>query len=145
MAADTDQIQTPDHTRIQIVAVAQAIIAVAVAFGVPISDKQSLALVALAGVIGAALVAADASIRRERARNADKLRPQADATQSAPADGRHTTTSVPVRHSAEDGAANYADLVELLGALEKIRAALQPATTATPGTNGAPARAVAHE
>ncbi len=66
--APAKEIQTPDHTRLQVVAVGEAVIAAVVAFGVPITNQQSIALVALAGVIGAALVTADASIRRERAR-----------------------------------------------------------------------------
>jgi hypothetical protein len=74
------RLHLPDHTRIQLVAVVQAVIAVAIAFGVPISEQQSVALLALAGVIGTVLIGADAAIRRERARNADKLRPQASVT-----------------------------------------------------------------
>lgn len=73
----------PDTTRVQMVAVAQAVVAAAVAFGVPISDGQSVALVALAGVIGTTLIGADAAIRRERARNADKLQPRARITHTA--------------------------------------------------------------
>jgi hypothetical protein len=68
-------IKLPDTTRAQIVALAQAGLAVAIAFGVPISDTQSVALVALSAVLGTVLITADASIRRERARNIDKLRP----------------------------------------------------------------------
>jgi hypothetical protein len=120
-----NEMQTPDHTRLQLAAVAQAVIAVVIAFGVPITDQQSIALVALAGVIAAALVTADAAIRRERARNADKLRPHVEVTQTAQAAGRQTTTSVsaPVE---DDGAVSYAHMMELLAAVEKIRDALQP-------------------
>src|SRR5262245_29751860 len=60
----------PDTTKIQIVALLQAGLAVAIAFGAPISPEQSVALVALAGVLGTVLITADAAIRRERARNA---------------------------------------------------------------------------
>ena len=121
-----NEIRTPDHTRLQLVAVAQAVIAVVVAFGVPITDQQSIALVALAGVLGTALVTADAAIRRERARNADKIRPRVDVTQTAEVGDRTTTASVSVPVEGGDGAATYTHLIELLTALEKIRAALQP-------------------
>lgn len=68
-------IKLPDTTRAQIVALAQAGLAVAIAFGVPISDAQSVAVIALSTVLGTVLITADAAIRRERARNMDKLRP----------------------------------------------------------------------
>lgn len=84
----------PDYTRVQVAAVAQAVIAAAVAFGVPISDQQSVALVALAGVIGTVLIGADAAIRRERARNADKLVPQASVTRKERRDGVETKAEV---------------------------------------------------
>lgn len=112
-----NELQTPDHTRLQLVAVAQAVLAAVIAFGVPITDQQSIALVALAGVIATALVTADAAIRRERARNADKLRPGAAPTAEAAAEGSS---------EARDGAATYAHVMELLAAVEKIRDALQP-------------------
>jgi hypothetical protein len=124
------EIQTPDTTRLQLVAVAQAVLAVAIAFGVPINEKQSIALVALAGVIGAALVTADAAIRRERARNADKLRPGMGVTQSDELASQRTTAAVAVPSDAYDGEAGYAHLMELLAALEKIRAALQASPSA---------------
>ena len=118
------QIQLPDHTRLQLVAVAQAVLAVVIAFGVPITDQQSIALIALAGVVATALVTADAAIRRERARNADKLRPQIDLTQTAEDAGR-TAPSIPRQGDVD--AATYAHMMELLAAVEKIRDALQPA------------------
>ncbi len=114
-----NEMQTPDHTRLQLVAVAQAVLAAVVAFGVPITDQQSIALVALAGVIGTALVTADAAIRRERARNAEKLRPPVDTTPPMEAAAHGSS-------EARDGAAAYAHLMELLAAVEKIRDALQP-------------------
>jgi hypothetical protein len=124
------QIQLPDHTRLQLVAVAQAVLAVVIAFGVPITDQQSIALIALAGVVATALVTADAAIRRERARNADKLRPQSDVTQTAE-DAGHTAASVPLKGDVD---ASYAHMMELLAAVEKIRDALQP--TAAPIRSG---------
>lgn len=124
------EIQTPDTTRLQLVAIVQAGIAVVIAFGVPINEKQSIALIALAGVIGAALVTADAAIRRERARNADKLRPGMGVTQSEELAGQRTTASAAIPNDAYDGEAGYAHLMELLAALEKIRAALQSSPSA---------------
>jgi hypothetical protein len=76
MNPEQPRFDAPDHTRAQLVALVQAVIAVLVAFGVDLSDEQSVALLALSGVIGTVLMGADAAIRRERARNADKLRPQ---------------------------------------------------------------------
>ena len=121
-----NELQTPDHTRLQLVAVAQAVLAAVIAFGVPITDQQSIALVALAGVIATALVTADAAIRRERARNADKLRPQVGATPTA-------EDAAEVSPEAQDGTATYAHLMELLAAVEKIRDALQPPPAALRG------------
>jgi hypothetical protein len=125
------RIQLPDHTRLQFVAVAQAALAVVIAFGVPITDQQSIALVALAGVVATALVTADAAIRRERARNADKLRPQIDVPQTAEGAGQ-ATPSIPLHGDVD--AASYAHMMELLAAVDKIRAALQP--TAAPIRSG---------
>ena len=134
--APAKEIQTPDHTRLQVVAVAQAVIAAVVAFGVPITNQQSIALVALAGVIGAALVTADASIRRERARNADKLRPRMDVTQTSEVAGQKTTASVSAPLDAGDSAESYAHVLELLAAVEKIRAVLQPPPPASSQNRG---------
>jgi|SRR5262245_18837118 len=120
------QIQLPDHTRLQLVAVAQAVLAVVIAFGVPITDQQSIALIALAGVVATALVTADAAIRRERARNADKLRPQIQVTQTGE-DAGQTAPSIPPQGDVD--AVSYAHMMELLAAVEKIRAALQPTPT----------------
>jgi hypothetical protein len=91
-------IKLPDTTRAQMVALAQAGLAVAIAFGVPISDTQSVALVTLSAVLGTVLITADASIRRERARNIDKLRPGAQV--AAPANDFTATVSELV-HSLE--------------------------------------------
>jgi hypothetical protein len=62
-------VTTPDLTRAQIVALVQAAIGCAVAFGAPITEAQSGALLALVGVLSVVLVAADASIRRARAKH----------------------------------------------------------------------------
>ena len=59
--------KTPDITAAQVVAIVQAILGVAAAFALPISDAQSAALVALVGVVAAVLIPADAAIRRKRA------------------------------------------------------------------------------
>lgn len=62
------QLKTPDVTPAQLVAIVSAIIGVAVAFGAPITDAQSAALVGLAGVVASALLVGDAVIRNGRAR-----------------------------------------------------------------------------
>lgn len=62
--------QTPDITKAQYVAIVQPVITVAVAFGAPVSDAQSTALIGLAGAFSTALVVADAIIRRGRSNNA---------------------------------------------------------------------------
>jgi hypothetical protein len=59
--------QMPDITPAQIVAVVGNVIAVAVAFGVPIDAGQRDAILALAGAFGAILVASDAHLRGRRA------------------------------------------------------------------------------
>jgi hypothetical protein len=119
-------LQTPDHTRLQMVAVAQAVIAVVIAFGVPIT--QSIALVALAGVVGTALVAADAAIRRERARNADKLRVMQVTPRAKVADD--STPALVSDPTEADGAVSSRYLMEVLATLERIGAALQPSPSA---------------
>lgn len=67
----------PDITMAQVLAVAQAVVAAAVAFGAPINQTQQVALLALAAAVASVLIGADAAIRRARAANADKLRPAA--------------------------------------------------------------------
>lgn len=58
----------PDVTKIQIVAIVQPVITAAVAFGAPITDAQTVALLGLAGAISSALAMADALIRYGRSR-----------------------------------------------------------------------------
>lgn len=58
----------PDITPAQIAAVIQAIIAVAISFGVDISQAQSAALLGLSSIIGAGLLYGDARIREGRSR-----------------------------------------------------------------------------
>jgi hypothetical protein len=110
------RLEAPDHTKVQLAAVVQAVVAVAVAFGVPISDEQSVALLALAGVLGTVLISADAAIRRERARNADKLRPQVSAVRRETPQGTEVETRVTgsVDQLRGDEADINADIVELL-------------------------------
>lgn len=59
---------TPDITKAQVAAVAQALLAVVVAFGVNITEEQSVALLGLSGIVAAVLTLADAAIRRGRAK-----------------------------------------------------------------------------
>ena len=60
--------ETPDITKAQIVALVQAVIAVAVSFGVDLSDRQEAAILGLAGAIAVVLPLADAIIRNGRSR-----------------------------------------------------------------------------
>lgn len=73
--------QTPDFTRAQLVAIVQAVIAVAVAFSVNLSSGQQYALVGLAAVIAGILIPSDVKLRGNRASNADKI---AEAKAAAP-------------------------------------------------------------
>lgn len=65
--------RTPDVTPAQIVGIAQAVLGVALAFALPISNEQSIAILALVAVIASVLFGADAKIRTARAENADRL------------------------------------------------------------------------
>ena len=58
----------PDITKAQIVALVQAVLATLVAFGFDITKDQQDALLQLTGLIGVALVLADAHIRNGRAK-----------------------------------------------------------------------------
>lgn len=60
-------LKTPDITAAQVIALAQALLGVAAAFGLPISEAQSTALLGLVTVIGSVLFVADAKIRSGRA------------------------------------------------------------------------------
>jgi hypothetical protein len=123
---DSPRIQTPDTTKIQIVAIAQAIIAVAIAFGAPISDKQSVALIALAGTLGTVLIGADAAIRRARAQNADKLIPTQTLSATTTVDGKQMTASldVPVTSASRNGSDSRDQLIELIKAWDDLRTIL---------------------
>lgn len=60
--------EMPDVTKIQLVAIVQPIISTAIAFGAPITDAQSIALMGLAGALSTVLTLADAHIRNGRSR-----------------------------------------------------------------------------
>lgn len=60
--------QTPDITKAQIIAIVQAIIAVAAAFGLSMSAEQQTAIIGLAGALAVVLPIADAIIRNGRAK-----------------------------------------------------------------------------
>jgi multisubunit Na+/H+ antiporter MnhB subunit len=60
--------ETPDITRAQVVAIAQAILAVVVAFGIDLSETQQTAILGLAGALAIVLPLADAIIRNGRSR-----------------------------------------------------------------------------
>ncbi|MBA2726489.1 MAG: hypothetical protein H0U53_10905 [Actinobacteria bacterium] len=65
--------ETPDITPAQIAAFAQPVIAMLVAFGVPMTDAQTTAIIGLSGTISTALIIADMFIRRARANNAGAI------------------------------------------------------------------------
>lgn len=58
--------ETPDITTAQIVAIAQALLGAVAAFGAPVTDAQSVALIALVAVIATVLMHADKGIRKSR-------------------------------------------------------------------------------
>lgn len=60
--------ETPDITKAQVIAIVQAVLALVVAFGVHLSDKQQTAIIALAGAVAVVLPVADAIIRNGRSR-----------------------------------------------------------------------------
>ena len=132
----------PDTTRVQMIALAQAGLAVAIAFGVPISQEQSVALVALAGVLGTVLITADAAIRRERARNADKLRPSAQLTTTTP-DGNTASVTVPMAESSSprEVADTFDELIRSFDMVSRFLEAEHRRHEAEAGTeNGAAAK-----
>jgi hypothetical protein len=61
------QLSTPDITPAQVAAIIQAIIAVALAFGLSISSNERDALIGLSAVIASVLTIADSIIRHGRA------------------------------------------------------------------------------
>jgi hypothetical protein len=129
----------PDTTRIQLIALAQAGLAVAIAFGVPISQEQSVALVALAGILGTVLITADASIRRERARNADKLRPVAQISGTMPS-GDVASVRMPMAENATPAEA-AATFEELVRSFELVSKFLEAEHARNEAENGAAAKA----
>lgn len=60
--------EMPDVTRVQVIAIVQAIIAVIVSFGVNLSDEQQTAILGLAGALAIVLPLSDAIIRNGRSR-----------------------------------------------------------------------------
>ena len=56
----------PDVTKVQIIALVQAVLALAAAFGLHISQDQRDAIIELAGQLGVALIIADAGLRGMR-------------------------------------------------------------------------------
>lgn len=59
---------TPDITKAQIVALVQACVALAIAFGINLSEPQQTAIIGLAGAIAIVLPLADAIIRNGRSK-----------------------------------------------------------------------------
>jgi len=132
------ELSLPDATKVQVVAVVQAVLAVVVAFGVPVTDQQSVALIALAGVIGTVLIGADASIRRERARNAHKLRPRAQVTETSSEGGVERTATIDVPLPQGTTTADFDDRVrELIRGFELVSKFLEAERARESATNGA--------
>lgn len=65
--------KTPDLTPAQLVTIVGAVIAVAVAFGLSITEDQKLAVLGLVTVLGGLLLHSDKGIRQARAENADRI------------------------------------------------------------------------
>lgn len=98
---------TPDVTKAQVVGIVQALLAVAVAFGAPITETQSAAVLGLAGVVFTVLTIADAMIRRARAEHlaapvgADELAAFLDELERLTRAAGETPTAVrPMPHEA---------------------------------------------
>jgi hypothetical protein len=64
--------KTPDITPAQIAALVQASLAVALAFGLDITEEQSVALLALSGAVFAVLGIGDATVRKARNKRLSK-------------------------------------------------------------------------
>lgn len=65
---EPDRLATPDVTTAQIIALVQAVIGLCLAFGLPISDELSAAIVQLVTAALVVLPLADAYVRSGRAR-----------------------------------------------------------------------------
>jgi hypothetical protein len=102
-------VKTPDLTPAQLLATLKAVLAVAVAFSVPLSSTQQVALLALAGTLSTVLVAADAAIRRARAQHlagalADQQAAAAIADAAAATRTRSTADTLAAEAAAEAAA-----------------------------------------
>lgn len=94
--------KTPDLTLAQVLAVVKNVVAVAVAFGAPLSSSERVSLIALAGSLGIVLIAADAMIRRARAQHvAGPLADQAAAMAIADATTAAKTRNLTDRIASE--------------------------------------------
>jgi hypothetical protein len=114
-------VKTPDLTPAQLLATLKAVLAVAVAFSVPLSSTQQVALLALAGTLSTVLVAADATIRRARAQHlAGALADQqaAAAIADAAAATRTRTTADTLANEAAAEAAAQAANDEAVGGVD---------------------------
>jgi hypothetical protein len=69
----SDRLTSPDVTKVQALAIAQAFIAVLVVLGVDLEDNVQQAIIALSVVLGAALPLSDAAIRRHRVEYSNEL------------------------------------------------------------------------
>jgi hypothetical protein len=69
----SDSLKSPDVTKVQALAIAQAFIAVLIVLGVDLDDNVQQAIIALSVVLGAALPLSDAAIRRHRVEYSEQL------------------------------------------------------------------------
>lgn len=97
---------TPDITKAQVVATLQAVVAVALAFGLSLTQTQQVAILGLAGVVAGTLHLADAIIRHGRSRS---LVPVTGSTM--PAAPVAALTATRFEQAAEAAAAAPADPV----------------------------------
>jgi hypothetical protein len=82
LVSGAESFETPDVTRVQQIALGQAIVAVLAVFGFDLDADTTTLVLALAGAIGVALPVSDAAIRRARAASAPEIQ-QARAAQPA--------------------------------------------------------------
>jgi hypothetical protein len=69
----SQNLESPDVPKAQVLALGQAAVAVLVVFGFNPSDDVKNLILILAATLGASLPVADATVRQARARNADKI------------------------------------------------------------------------
>jgi hypothetical protein len=122
-------VKTPDLTLAQVIVVVKNVVAVAVAFGLPLSSSERISILALAGSLGIALIAADAMIRRARAQHL--AGPVADA------DAAHALAAAAAarKATAEDHRNRFVASLETEAASEAEARAANDAAPLSPADN----------